>query len=137
MSNFNTPKVESKSNPPHPQLSQRVVALLQDLEEMFHQLELDGCPAATVAHWRESTRIAAAQALAESARTNLLHQKIKQSAARLRPKRVASGFPAGSPKALDEIKGLTSQLPQSEERQVVLGRVQQLRECLLEDADDE
>jgi len=107
------------------------------MEEMFHQLELDGCPAATVAHWRESIRIAATQALAESARTNLLHQKIKQSAARLQPKRVASGFPAGSPKALDEIEGLTSQLPQSKERQVVLGRVQQLRECLPEDADDE
>jgi len=128
---------KSKHNPPHPQLSQRAVALLQDLEEMFHELETEGCPAATVAGFRKSIQIAAAQADAESAQRNLLHQKIKQSAAKLRPKRVASGFPAGSPKALDEITDLTSQLPPSEERQVVLKRVQQLRERLPEDADDD
>ena len=133
----NKSSTKLKHNPPQPQLSQRAVALLQDMEEMFHQLELDGCPAATVAGFRKSIQIAAAQADAESARTNLLHQEIKQSAARLRPKRVASGFPAGSPKALDEITDLASQLPQSEERQVVLKRVQQLRERLPEDADDD
>jgi len=46
-------------------LSQRAVELLQDLEEFFHQLEIEGCPAATVARFRKSIQIAAAQTLAE------------------------------------------------------------------------
>lgn len=131
-------RVKPKAKPPYGvQPQPQTVEVLRSLEEIIQQMEAEGCPEATAAQLRESIQIAAAQADAESVRTNLLHQKIKQSAARLRPKRVASGFPAGSPKALDEIKDLTSQLPDSAERQVVLGRVQQLRERLPEDADDE
>jgi len=135
MSNFTTPKVESKSNPPRP--FQRSAEVLRSLEEIIQQLEAEGCPESRAAQLRESIQIAAAQADAESKRRDLLHQEIEQSMSKLRPKRAASGFPEGSPKALSEIEDLTSQLPQSEERQVVLGRVQQLRECLPEGADDE
>jgi len=111
-------------------LSQRSVELLQDLEEFFHQLELEGCPAATVAHFRKSIQIALAQTLAESARRSFLLGKIKQSISKLRPKRFLSGSPEGSPEALDEIEELASRLPDREEQRSVLRRVKQIRGCL-------
>ncbi len=111
-------------------LSQRAVELLQDLEEFFHQLEIEGCPAATVARFRKSIQIAAAQTLAESAQRNLLLLEIEQSAAKLRPKRFLSGPPPGSAAALDEIEKYASQLPDEAEKQLVLKRVGQLRRCL-------
>ncbi len=130
MSNSSTPKVESKSNPPQPQLSQQAFEILQDLEEFFQQMEIEGCPAATANELRELTRIAAAQTLAESAQRNLLFLEIEQSMNKLRPKRFMSGFPKGSSKALDEIEGFASQLPDSAERRSVLRRVKQIRGCL-------
>lgn len=130
MGKLRIPKTESKSDPP--QLSPRAVAFLQDMEELFRQFELDGCPAATVAGFRESLQIAAAQTLAESARRSFLLGKIKQSIDKLRPKRFMSGFPEGSPEALDELEGFASQLPDKAETQSILKRVKQLRGCLLE-----
>jgi len=129
------PKTESKSDPPQsdpPQLSQRAVAFLQDMEEFFNQLELDGCPAATVAGFRKSIPIAVTQTLVESAQRNLLLLEIEQSAAKLRPKRSLSGPPPGAAAALDEIEGLASRLPDSAERRSVLRRVKQIRGCLPE-----
>ena len=111
-------------------LSQRTVELLQDLEEFFHHLEIEGCPAATVARFRKSIQIAAAQTLAESAQRNLLLLEIEQSAAKLRPKRFLSGPPPGSAAALDEIEKYASQLRDEAEKQLVLKRVGQLRRCL-------
>lgn len=113
-------------------LSQRAVELLQDLEEFFHQLEIEGCPAATVTRFRKSIQIAAARTLVESAQRNLLHLEIEQSISKLRPKRFLSGFPEGSPEALDELEGFASRLPDKAERQLILKRVKQLRGCLLE-----
>lgn len=129
----NNSSIKSKHNP---QLPQRSVELLQDLEEFFHQQEIEGCPAATVSRFQKSIQIAAARTLVESAQRNLLHLEIEQSAAKLRRKWMSSDL-EGSSEALDEIEGFASQLPYSAEQQIVLRRVKQMRKCLLGGVGDE
>ena len=106
-------------------LSQRSVELLQDMEEFFHQLELEGCPATTVARFRKSTQIAVAQTLAESKKRDFLFRQIKQNIKRLR--RSPLDFPDETRDALLNIEEYASQLPDKAEQQRVLGLVEECR----------
>ncbi len=121
----NNSSTESKHNPPQLQLSQRSVELLQDLEEFFHQLELEGCPATTVARFRKSTQIAVAQTLAESKKRDFLFRQIKQNIKRLR--RSPLDFPDETRDALLNIEEYASQLPDKAEEQRVLELVEECR----------
>ncbi len=106
-------------------LSQRSVELLQDMEEFFHQLELEGCPATTVARFRKSTQIAVAQTLAESKKRDFLFRQIKQNIKRLR--RSPLDFPDETRDALLNIEEYASQLPDKAEEQRVLELAEECR----------
>ena len=121
-----------KSNPPQRQLPAGVAAILLDQEEFYRRLEAAGCPPAEVAGFRRATSLALAQTLAESKRRNFLLDAIKHRVQKLKPERLFSGFPAGSPKVLDEIENLALQLRDEDEKQIVLRRVKQIQKCLPE-----
>lgn len=105
-----------KSNPPklQRQLPPEVVALLRDQEEFYRQLEREGCPPATLARFREFTRLALAKTLAESRHRDFLLREIKYQNKKLVRRRGCSNFPSDTPATLDRMRELASQLPEEE-----------------------
>ena len=123
---------ESKSNPLQRRLPPGIAEVVAGWDDIFRQMEKDGCPPTISAHIKEQFQVALAETLEESKQRDSLFSEVRRHIQKLKPERLHSGPPPGSASSLNEIERLASELPDEAEKQLVLRRVEQLRGCLPE-----
>jgi len=106
---------EPKSNPPQRQLPHPLAEIVSDWDEVFQQMEIDGCPPDTAARIRREFEVALTETLEEFEWRAFLFREIRQNLGAL-----SSSPPARALEILDEIDELVSRLPDVDERQDVM-----------------